>query len=235
MRSDHPLPGGIIIKGFIILAVLLLLLPSIASAAADEAVGTVSNVVDGDTIDVQLPSEEIRVRLADVDAPEMSTDEGPVAKQYTTQWLNGKTVSLDLDGKTGKDAYGRWVAVVYLETSDGTLENFNKMLVDAGQACIWDFDNNEFTPADWWDGYIPADACIKGDNSGASEPAISQTSSTESAESDGTFVGSVKSDKYHYPSCKWAKKIKSSNEIWFDGSAEARAAGYSPCSVCNPP
>jgi len=26
------------------------------------------------------------------------------------------------------------------------------MLVDANQACIWDFDDSEFNPADWWGG-----------------------------------------------------------------------------------
>lgn len=91
-------------------------------------------MVDGDKIDVQLQNQEIRVRLADIDTPEMSTSNGPTAKQYTTQWLFGKTVNLDLDNKTGQDAYGRWVAVVYLQKPDGTTENFNKKLIDAGQA-----------------------------------------------------------------------------------------------------
>lgn len=53
--------------------------------------------------------------------------------------------------------------------------------------------------------------------------------------SEKVFVGSIKSNKYHYPSCRWAKKIKPENEIWFTGSADARAHGYVPCSVCNPP
>jgi hypothetical protein len=56
-----------------------------------------------------------------------------------------------------------------------------------------------------------------------------------SASSDGPFVASSKSDKYHYPTCSAAKRIKSSNLITFASSAEARAAGYSPCSICTPP
>lgn len=51
----------------------------------------------------------------------------------------------------------------------------------------------------------------------------------------GGFVGSTKSNKYHYPSCQWAQKIKPSNEIWFTSSEDARAHGYVPCKVCNPP
>jgi hypothetical protein len=53
--------------------------------------------------------------------------------------------------------------------------------------------------------------------------------------SEKVFVGSIKSDKYHYPSCSAAQKIKPENEIWFSSSADARAHGYVPCKICNPP
>lgn len=49
------------------------------------------------------------------------------------------------------------------------------------------------------------------------------------------FVGSINSDKYHYPSCEWAKKIKPENQIWFSSPEEAKEAGYKPCKVCRPP
>ncbi|GAB4287225.1 MAG: hypothetical protein Kow0098_03440 [Ignavibacteriaceae bacterium] len=49
------------------------------------------------------------------------------------------------------------------------------------------------------------------------------------------FVGSKKSDKYHYTWCRWANKIKSSNLVVFDSVQEARNAGYVPCKVCKPP
>ncbi|MHC1630688.1 MAG: sunset domain-containing protein [Methanotrichaceae archaeon] len=49
------------------------------------------------------------------------------------------------------------------------------------------------------------------------------------------YVGSVNSNKYHNPGCRWAKKIKPDNQIWFSSSEEARAAGYVPCGVCKPP
>lgn len=53
--------------------------------------------------------------------------------------------------------------------------------------------------------------------------------------SGGPFVGSSKSDKYHYPSCSAAKKIKPANLITFSSSEDARAQGYSPCGICHPP
>jgi PBP1b-binding outer membrane lipoprotein LpoB len=49
------------------------------------------------------------------------------------------------------------------------------------------------------------------------------------------FVGSINSDKYHYPDCEWAKKIKPENQVWFSSPEEARKAGYKPCKVCRPP
>lgn len=52
---------------------------------------------------------------------------------------------------------------------------------------------------------------------------------------EGMFVGSIKSDKYHYPNCRAAKNIKPENEIWFSSSADARAHGYVPCGICHPP
>jgi len=61
------------------------------------------------------------------------------------------------------------------------------------------------------------------------------TQGTTSQSGSCMFVGSRKSDKYHYPSCQWAQKISPSNRICFSSSADARAHGYVPCKVCNPP
>ena len=49
------------------------------------------------------------------------------------------------------------------------------------------------------------------------------------------YVGSNKAKKYHYPNCKWAKKIKPENRVTFNSAKEARQAGYVPCKVCKPP
>ncbi len=55
------------------------------------------------------------------------------------------------------------------------------------------------------------------------------------ADKEVKFVGSKKSDKYHYLDCEWAKKIHLGNVIYFDSVQEARKAGYVPCKVCKPP
>lgn len=45
----------------------------------------------------------------------------------------------------------------------------------------------------------------------------------------GRFIGSVSSDKYHWPECPWAKKISEENQVWFSSEQEAQAAGYIRC------
>jgi hypothetical protein len=52
---------------------------------------------------------------------------------------------------------------------------------------------------------------------------------------DCKYVGSAKSDKYHYPTCRWARKIKPQNLVCFGSAAEALGKGYVPCKVCRPP
>jgi hypothetical protein len=52
---------------------------------------------------------------------------------------------------------------------------------------------------------------------------------------DYKYVGSSKSNKYHYPTCQWAQRIKPDNLVIFKTAKEAVEAGYVPCSVCKPP
>ena len=119
----------------ILISILLaLLLPPLVLAAPGEAYGNVTNVVDGDTIYVQIQGYDSRignitVRLADVDSPEMNTPAAHASRHYTFQVLNGSFVTLDLDDVTGKDRYCRWVAVVFFQNQDGTL---GELQPDAG-------------------------------------------------------------------------------------------------------
>jgi len=195
---------------FLLLFVTLALLMSPVPALSDEARGKVTYVTDGDTITVEGLGV---VRLADVDSPELAATGGPEAKEYTRKQLLGKLVFLDLDNKTGLDRYGRKVCVVFLANADSTMgANFNRMLVDAGHATVEDIKNNEFDPREWW---------------------VNQDANTV-AFADKKFVGSTKSNKYHYPECRWAKKISSNNEIWFSSFVDAKIKGYVPCGVCHP-
>jgi micrococcal nuclease len=197
-----------------ILFVALALLTTLASALLDEGRGTVTYVMDGDTITVQGYGD---VRLADVNSPELTAPGGPEAKEYTRGQLLNKMVYLDLDDRTGQDRYGRKISVVYLVNADGSAgDNFNRMLVDSGHAIVEDARDNEFDPMQWWQP-DPIQLPVE-ENNGRKE-----------------FVGSVKSNKYHYPDCRWAEKINPENEVWFSGSKDARSKGYVACGVCHPP
>jgi hypothetical protein len=50
-----------------------------------------------------------------------------------------------------------------------------------------------------------------------------------------TYVGSITSNKYHYPDCKWAKTIIPRKVRGFHSVAEAQKAGYILCQTCLPP
>ena len=45
----------------------------------------------------------------------------------------------------------------------------------------------------------------------------------------GIFVGSVNSNKYHWPNCPFAKRIAEENKIWFSSEQEAQNADYIRC------
>lgn len=49
---------------------------------------------------------------------------------------------------------------------------------------------------------------------------------------DGLVVGSVNSDKYHFPWCSGAQRMLEENKIYFSSIEEAREAGYTPAANC---
>jgi MinD-like ATPase involved in chromosome partitioning or flagellar assembly len=55
------------------------------------------------------------------------------------------------------------------------------------------------------------------------------------AKGEPKYVGSVTSNKYHYPECKWAKTILPERVLGFKSIAEAKTKGYIPCPTCKPP
>ncbi len=43
------------------------------------------------------------------------------------------------------------------------------------------------------------------------------------------IIGNIKTKKYHWPWCPWAKKISQKNRIQFNSIKKAKEAGYKPC------
>lgn len=58
---------------------------------------------------------------------------------------------------------------------------------------------------------------------------IQQSLSIDKQTEQGMFVGSINSNKYHWPDCPWGQKISEENQIWFSSEEEAQAAGYVRC------
>ena len=96
----------------------------------------ITRIVDGDTIQVMKgSSEEMRVRLAGIDAPERDQRFGRQARLHLEKLLKDKSVALDI---LYKDYFGRSVAIVLLKQrdinlrmiSDGFAWAFRKYLRD---------------------------------------------------------------------------------------------------------
>lgn len=93
----------------------------------------VIHVEDGDTVTILDGGSQIRVRLANIDAPEMS--HGPnrpgqpfsaAAQKFLSNMVNGQNVQLDC---VDKDRYGRSICTIY---ANG--QNANLAIVSAGLA-----------------------------------------------------------------------------------------------------
>ena len=87
----------------------------------------VEYVYDGDTIEVLIDSQEIKVRMIGVDTPESvnedetkNCEEGIIASDYTkSQLTEGKTIYLEYDEDL-YDNYGRTLAYVWLSDDVNT-------------------------------------------------------------------------------------------------------------------
>ena len=107
--------------------------------------GKVTYVVDGDTFDVESVG---RVRLADVNTPEIDTQAGKDAKTYVKNLIDQEVVYLDIDDKYITGYYGRYIAVAYVPYNNTHLVNLNQLLLQTGYAEKADYDN-EFNPDIW--------------------------------------------------------------------------------------
>jgi micrococcal nuclease len=139
---------------------LVLILPTVQVVRCVEIDMTsyVSSVHDGDTF--TLNSGE-KVRLADLDAPELGEPGSYEARDYLNSLVYQQTVYLDVDDEYRTDSYGRLVCVVYVDYNSTHYLNVNEALIDGGYAEARNYDNefnyNTFAL------YIPKDQPIDGD------------------------------------------------------------------------
>jgi len=205
----------------------------------------VISVTDGDTILVNINGKEEKVRFIGVDTPETKHPSqpvepyGPEASAFTTKQLTGKQIYLETD-VTERDKYGRLLAYVWTSPpksiNDGEIRSkmFNATLLLGGYAQLMTIPPN-VKYVDYFTKY-QTEAREAGKGLWGMEVTEAEPETTPSqAVSSETFVASAKSNKYHYPDCRWAKKISPANLVEFNSAEEARKAGYVPCKVCSPP
>ncbi|PLT33786.1 thermonuclease family protein [Bacillus sp. V5-8f] len=205
---------------------------------------TVTNVVDGDTIDVKINNKEERVRLLLIDTPETKHPSkpiqpyGPEAFDHTKHELLGKQVGLEKD-VSERDRYGRMLAYIWV---DGEL--YNETLIKKGLARVATFPPdvkyvNRFIEKQkeaqkkgvgiWSiENYVQE----KRYNSDIQQKRTSITNNEQNQdviqneECDGKIKGNKNSRIYHLPSGAHYDEVAADNVVWFCTEDEAKAEGY---------
>ncbi len=105
--------------------------------------GTITKIVDGDTLEVN----DVSIRLTLVDAPEYNEEGGSEATAFASSICPiGSTAKVDEDDGQTEGSYGRMIAVVYCRG-----KNLNAELIINGYATVYEeFCNvSEFANEDW--------------------------------------------------------------------------------------
>ena len=87
-------------------------------------------VIDGDTIRAEVKGKEIKIRLVEIDAPEMNQPFGAQSKNFLNRLLYEKDVTLIAQGE---DRYGRVLGNLFSNEL-----NVNMLMVKFGFAWVYD-------------------------------------------------------------------------------------------------
>lgn len=112
--------------------------------------GRVDRVVDGDTLIVTTDSDQLRVRIRGIDAPENDQPYGTEARKALNAMVIGRSVMLITDGK---DKYGRVLASVATGETDIGLQ-----LLEKGLAWVYTGIQRTEMPEEWKQAYKTAEA-----------------------------------------------------------------------------
>lgn len=111
-------------------AMLALAFLAAQAVQADGLTGKVVGVHDGDTITIlSAGNTQHKIRLGQIDAPELRQDFGQVSKDALAAWVFGKTVDIEVETT---DRYGRTVGRVRVDGQDANLAQ-----VQAGMAWVY--------------------------------------------------------------------------------------------------
>jgi micrococcal nuclease len=212
-----------------IILTLVLILFVVSSAFAQT--GKVVGVSHGDTITVLVNKTQVKVRLYGIDCPENGQDFGNRAKQFASEMVFGKFVTIEvididrygrsvanvlIDGKSLNEevvkAVYAWVYPQYCKTSVCKIWYQHESETRSNKIGLWNHTN----PMPPWE-------FRRGKTS------IQRDSKTISS---GIYRGNTRSFVFHQPSCEHFN-CKNCTEV-FQRREDAVAAGYRPCGGCNP-
>ena len=199
---------------------------------------SVTRVVDGDTIHVNMNGRDETVRLIGVDTPETVKPNSPVepygkeASAFTKSQLSGKTVYLEMDAGE-RDKYKRLLAYVWLEppteVNDQEIRSkmFNAKLLLDGYAQLLTIQPN----VKYSDYFTQYQKEARENNRGlwGEETAQSDVSADEAA-----YIGNKNTHKFHLPNCRSVDDMSEANMVYFKQREEAVNENYQPCGICKP-
>jgi endonuclease YncB( thermonuclease family) len=198
---------------------------------------SITEVVDGDTVKVNMDGTVTTLRLIGLDTPETVDPRKPVqcfgkeASNKAKELLTGKKVRLEKDSsQDGIDKYGRTLAYIYRE--DGLF--YNKYMIEQGYAHEYTYNTPykyqaEFKAAqklaqDNLRGLWSPNTC-NGDTTSSSSTSTSTTTTTTpppATQLTGKYyTSSASNTKYYAPeSCEYWKTWSTSNLRSFNSLAE---------------
>jgi len=91
----------------------------------------VTKVIDGDTIEVRQEKRNYKVRLSEIDAPEINQRFGTESKNFLASLILNEEIELTY---TTEDRYGRIIAKIYKDNKD-----INRSMVRNGLAWVYDY------------------------------------------------------------------------------------------------
>jgi len=215
---------------FVILCLFIVLLSVDPAFAWD---GKCVSVADGDTITAMHDGKGERIRLYGIDSPENGQDFGNRSKQFTSEMVFGKIVTVV---PRDTDRYGRTVGMVYVGG-----RSLNEELLRSGYAWVYlEYCKDDFCSS-WKDieaGARAVDAGLwshkepippweyrhGGGRSNAPVKAVEL--STEA------YHGNASSHVFHRANCRYYN-CKNCTVV-FQTREAALKAGYRPCKICKP-